>query len=206
MHDEDREPAARERGAAFTPGWLPPYEQLISKGGWHMFESHRSHGAILIAAALALAASTPAWSQASGAGDAKEINSYRLTDAGLAKYTQAGRNLAPLASKAAAACENDDSDDSDESNNGTTIDQAVAKLNSTAGAAAAIKSAGMTTREYVVFSMAVFQSGMAAWALSQPGGKLPPGVSMDNVNFYRKHQAALETLGQNTKSADCDDE
>lgn len=168
-----------------------------------MFESHRSHGAILIAAALALIASTPAWSQASGAGDAQEINSYRLTDAGLAKYTQAGRNLEPLAAKAAADCENDDSDDGE---NGTTIDQAVAKLNSTAGAAAAIKSAGMTTREYVVFSMAVFQSGMAAWALSQPGGKLPPGVSMDNVNFYRKHQAALEKLGQSTKSADCDDE
>ena len=168
-----------------------------------MFESHRSHRAILIAAALALAASTPAWSQASGAGDANEIHSYKLTDAGLAKYTQVGRNLESLASKAAADCANDGSDDSE---NGTTIDQVVARLNSTAGAPAAIKSAGMTTREYVVFSMAVFESGMAAWALSQPGGKLPPGVSMDNVNFYRKHQAALEKLGQSTKSADCDDE
>ena len=168
-----------------------------------MFESHRLLRATLTAAALALVASTPVGAQSSGAGDAKEINSYTLTDTGLAKYTQAERNLEPLARKAAADCDTDDSDDSE---NGTTIDQAVAKLNSTAGAAAAIKSAGMTAREYVVFSMAVFQSGMAAWGLSQPGGKLPPGVSMDNVNFYRKHQAALQELGQSTRSADCDDE
>ena len=82
----------------------------------------------------------------------------------------------------------------------------VAKLDATAGVRAAIQSAGMTTREFVVFSMSVLQAGLADWALGQPGGKLPPGVAMENVSFYRKHQAAMQTLGESSKTADCGDE
>jgi hypothetical protein len=156
---------------------------------------------MLIAAGIVLVASSPAGAQSSGAGDAREISSYKLTDSGLARYTQAVRNLETVASKAATDCGNDDGDDSE---NGTTIDQAVAEINSTAGAAAAIKAAGMTAREYVVFTMAIVQSGMAAWVLSQPEGKLPPGVSMDNVNFYRKHEASMKQLGNQSESDDCD--
>ena len=47
--------------------------------------------------------------------------------------------------------------------------------------------------------------GMAAWALAQPGGKLPAGVKMANVNFYRSHEAELAKLGELTKEAGCDD-
>lgn len=155
--------------------------------------------AMHVAATLALFASTSAGAQQDGAGDAKEISGYRLTDAGLAKYTQAARNLESAAKAGQQACESDDDE------NGTTIDQAVAKLNATAGAAAAVKAAGMTPRDYVVFSMAVFQSGMASWALSQPGGKLPAGVSMDNVNFYRRHEAELAQLGAAKDTSSCDD-
>ena len=63
----------------------------------------------------------------------------------------------------------------------------------------------MAPREYVVFSMAVFQSGLASWALGQPGGKLPAGVSMDNVNFYRRHEAELTQLGAAKDTPSCDD-
>jgi hypothetical protein len=62
----------------------------------------------------------------------------------------------------------------------------------------------MTTREYTVFSWSVAQNGMAAWALSQPGAKPTPGISMANVNFYRKHEAAIKKLGEEMKPADCD--
>jgi hypothetical protein len=68
----------------------------------------------------------------------------------------------------------------------------------------ALKGAGMTSREYLLFSFSVFQNGMAAWALDQPGGKLPPGVKMANVNFYRAHEAEMKKLGELTKPADCD--
>jgi hypothetical protein len=67
------------------------------------------------------------------------------------------------------------------------------------GVKSALKGAGMTSREYLLFSWSVFQNGMAAWALDQPGGKLPPGVKMANVNFYRAHEAELKRLGELTE-------
>ncbi|HSA62056.1 MAG TPA: hypothetical protein VLE03_07435 [Nitrospiraceae bacterium] len=68
----------------------------------------------------------------------------------------------------------------------------------------ALKGAGMTSREYLLFSFSVFQNGMAAWALQQAGGTLPPGIKMANVKFYRAHEVELTKLGELTKQADCD--
>jgi hypothetical protein len=82
----------------------------------------------------------------------------------------------------------------------------VAKLESTPGASKAIQAAGMSPREWVVFSMSVLQAGLGAWALDQPGGKLPPEVSMANVSFYRKNQAVIQKISDETRPAGCDDE
>jgi len=161
-----------------------------------------------VAAGFTLLLSLSAGAQSNANSDTREINNYRLTDAALAKYTQAQRQVDALARQASGGCDDDedhDADDDDDSANGATIDQMVAKLDATAGVREAIKSAGMTTREFAVFSMSVFQAGLADWALGQPGGKLPPGVAMENVNFYRKHQAALQGLGESPKAADCGD-
>ncbi len=136
--------------------------------------------------------------------DAQEISRYRLTDAGLAKYAQASRNLSALAKPSPADCTEGETGDTDD--NAKSLDESVARLDATDGVRKAITSAGLTTREYVVFSWAVMQAGLAAWALDQPGGKLPAGVSMDNVTFYRKHAAAMEELGAQTRAADCDED
>jgi hypothetical protein len=168
-----------------------------------MRTGHGQIGTLWIAAGFALLLSLPAGAQNSADRDTKEMNSYRLTDAALAKYTQARHNVDAQARHAASNCDDEDEGDSD---NGKSIDQMVAKLNATAGVRAAIQAAGMTPREFVVFSMSVFQAGMADWALSQPGGKLPPGVAMENVTFYRKHQADMKKLGESAKAADCSDE
>ena len=55
-----------------------------------------------------------------------------------------------------------------------------------------------------MFTWSVFQNGMAAWALDQPGGKPSPGVSMANVDFYRQHEAEFKKLGKSGTSGDCD--
>lgn len=146
----------------------------------------------LLIIALTMGLQGPAAAQG---GDAQEISRYALTESGLAKYTQATRNLAGVP----GACVRDDDDDG---SNSQTIDQMVAKLNASPGAAAAIQSAGMTTREFVTFTFSMFQTGMAAWAASQPGGKLPPGVSQANVDFYKKNEARFAALGENDP---CDD-
>jgi hypothetical protein len=126
--------------------------------------------------------------------DAQEISRYALTDAGLAKYTAATQKLGKLAASVNSKCDDATS---------SSLSETVAKVDATPGVKAAIQSAGMTTREYIVFSMSLLQVGLAAWGLDQPGGTLAPGVSMDNVKFYRAHKAALEKLGTG-KSDACD--
>ncbi len=148
---------------------------------------------LLAIAAFALMLPVAAHAQVDG--DTQEINSYVLTDAGLARYAKAAQALGALRKQLSGDCDESDDD------NPKTLDQMVALFNSHSGVKAALQGAGMTTREYIVFSMSIFQTGMASWALSQPGGKLPPGVSMANVNFYRKNEVAMSRLS--TDSDDC---
>lgn len=163
-----------------------------------MFSKHRMHSTLIGAALAAVLVPAAAAAQGIADRDTREVQSYVLTEAALAKYTQATKNLGPLAKKL--------SDDCDDSDGPKSLDDSVARFNAVAGAQAAVKSAGMTTREYVVFTWSLFQTGMAAWVLDQPGGKLPAGVSKANVNFYKQHEAAIQKLKPAKKSGDCDDE
>ena len=172
-----------------------------------MFNSHRIRSALRVTATLGLMLFLPLGAQSDAGSDEREIDAYRLTESGLAKYTRAMQNLGPLAKKMSEDC-NDGRDDgeSEDDGNANSIDESVASFEAIPGVRAAIQSAGMTTRDYIVFTWSLFQSGMAAWALDQPGGKLPPNVAMDNVTFYRKHEEALKKLGEETKPAECGDD
>ena len=128
--------------------------------------------------------------------DAKEIADSMLTEPALAKYTQAVHKLQPLMAQLAQEC--------DRKEGSTSLNDMATRMDGVSGVKPALKAAGMTSREYLVFSWSVFQSGMAVLAVQQPGGKLPPGVKMANVNFYRTHEAELTKLGELTTHADCD--
>jgi hypothetical protein len=132
--------------------------------------------------------------------DKREISSYVMTEAGLARFKQATSNLSAVPGACARTDDLEDDDDDDSASQ--SLDQMVAKLDAVPGAKAAIQSAGMTTREYVVFMWSLMQTGMSAWAQDQ-GGKLPPGVSQANVDFYRKHEAEMKSIGDNDP---CDDD
>jgi hypothetical protein len=151
-------------------------------------------------AITSLALSLPGPAQAQVDRDTQEISSYVLTEAGLARFTKASKALGALRKELAGGCEEEDGD------NARSIDQLVAKFNATPGAKAALQGAGMTTREFIVFSMSIFQTGLASWGLSQPGGKLPPGMSMANINFYRQHETAMAGLNKDSESDDCNAE
>jgi hypothetical protein len=156
----------------------------------------RSGAAAALALAVALLFTTVSPAQSLPDRDAKEVSSYVLSETALAKYTRAVANLQPLMKSMAQNCDDEESAGS--------LSAMAARMDAVAGVKAAIQSAGMSTREYLVFSFSVFQNGLAAWALSQPGGKLPPGVQMANVTFYRSHEAAFKQLGDKAKAADCD--
>jgi hypothetical protein len=158
-----------------------------------MLSTFRIALAVTVAFVLAPVA---AGAQSLGDRDAKEITDYVLTDAALAKYTKAVHKLQPLKRELQQDCDREDAPKS--------LNAMAARMDGLPGVKAALKSAGMTSREYMVFSLSVFQTGMVAWALEQPGGKLPPDANMANVNFYRAHEAELNKLGEINQQASCD--
>jgi hypothetical protein len=152
-------------------------------------------GALLAACAAALLAPPLVAAQDR---DAREVASYTLTDAGLAKYTAATKNLAALPGSKPGDC--------GEGPDSMTLSEMVASLDGMPAVKSAIQSAGMTTREYVLFSWSILHNGLAAWAITQPGGKLPAGTSKANVDFYNKHAGEIEKLGALSKDDECDAE
>ena len=129
--------------------------------------------------------------------DSREIASYVLNDASLDKFAKASRNLGEITDQLPSNC--DDEEDAQ------SLDELAGRLDAIPEVHEAIVSAGMTSREYLVFSFSLFQNGMAAWVLSQPGGTLPEGTSMANVDFYRQHEATFQELGSLTQTDECDD-
>jgi hypothetical protein len=127
--------------------------------------------------------------------DAREVQNYVLTEAGLARYAQATRSLNGVQIQ-------DCNDDSEV----RSLAEAAAKIDAEPRAKAAVKAAGMTSREYVVFVFSLVQNGLASYALQTPGAKLPAGVSMANVEFFRAHAAELEKLAAETRVEGCAEE
>ena len=161
-----------------------------------MFQTLRTPLAIASAFALALLAPVMGGAQNLTDRDSTEVAGYVLTEAVLAKYAQAVRKLQPVMGQLPQECDGDEGPKS--------LNDVAAHMDGVPQVKSALKTAGLTSREYLLFSWSVFQNGMAAWALDQPGGKLPPGVRMANVNFYRAHEAELKKLGEMAKQADCD--
>jgi len=134
------------------------------------------------------------------ADDEQEVKNYVLTDAGLAKYSQAARQLAAMDAEQTGACE-----ESEDGEDAQSISDVVAKMDRYPAAKNAITSAGMTTREYVVFSFALLQTGLAVWGADQTGGQAA-GASAANVAFYKKNEANLKKLETITQSKFCAEE
>jgi len=122
--------------------------------------------------------------------DAKAIQSYRLTDAGLSKFMQASRNLVQVAKQHPEIAEQEKNTDP------KSLADMEAMYDRHPEVKHAIASTGMSSRDYVLFSMAVFQAGMAAAVAEQPGGKIPDGVAPENVDFYKKHADEMKKFGE----------
>jgi hypothetical protein len=147
---------------------------------------------VLAVAAAWLMYLPAARAQALPDADAREVRGYTLTEAALGKYVQATRAL----SKVPLACEDDEAGVG-------SLAEAAAKIDAVPGARAAVQSAGMTSREYVVFAFSLIENAFASYALEQPDGKLPPGISMANIEFLRSHAGEIQALAIETESAEC---
>jgi hypothetical protein len=160
--------------------------------------SHRFGMGVALACCYALFTPHTVLAQDDPEADAREVNEYVLTEDGLAKFRQAAANLGQLGESLSGTCDDDSEAD-------PSLDGMVAQIRKSPGASEAIESAGMPVREYVVFMFSMLQSGLAAWALDQPGGELPPEVSLANVEFYRAHEAELQEAASLMPSDNCDE-
>ena len=77
----------------------------------------------------------------------------------------------------------------------TTLSEMARRLDAVPAFAAAVRGAGMTTREFATAQLSLLQTGIAyALLKSSPGKQPPPGVSKENLEFMRLHEQEIEAL------------
>lgn len=124
--------------------------------------------------------------------DARELRAYTLTESTFDRYAQATRNLSGVQIQ---SC--------DDESAAASIDEAAALLDAVPAARSAVHRAGMTSREYVVFALSLLQSGIAANALAQLDGELPPGVPLENLDFYLQHAGEMQQISDESRAPAC---
>jgi hypothetical protein len=151
------------------------------------------HG--IIVGLLLITAMSVAQSKAGDTKDAKEIAAFKLTTDGLTKLSNSLKALDELSKKNPALREKvEDSDNGEE-----TIDETLALYERHPEVISAIKSSGLTPREFVVTNYALVVNSMAM-AYRKAGMKdVPPGASTANMNFIETHRKEIEAMNKEKK-------
>ena len=131
---------------------------------------------------------------ADGKADMKEVQSFQLTEKRLDQFAQAVRNMAEAAQKHPELAKQDNS-----LGPNASINDMVAAFDKIPPIKKAVESAGMSTREFVLFQMAIFSAGMGHY-LVQQGQKLPPEFSAEQAKFYKDHEEKFKVLAAEWKA------
>ncbi len=155
-----------------------------------------SHCAILTAALVCLSAFAVAQTPNKATKDEKEIAAFKLTTEGFTKYSKAVAAMSELEKKDPSFKEKHESSDSQ------TIDETVQQFERTPQAMSALKSAGLTPRQFVLTTYALVVNAIVLAFKQQPGmmKELPAGASKENIEFMEKHRKEIEAL--HTKDPD----
>ena len=127
--------------------------------------------------------------------DEREVNNYQLTEKKLGQFAQATKNLITAFEKNPEAFDNLNVPKETEAAGLTEAGELFDKI---PPIKKAINDAGMTSREYWVFSISMVYAGTGHMVLKS-GGKLPEGFSKANVDFYHTHEAAFMALDADLK-------
>ena len=131
-----------------------------------------------------------------GDADLAELRDYQLSMDDVEKWGEANHALQRLADanpELATALESDDEDGADQS-----LDGIAERIESVPQAREVIEDAGLSPREYAVITFALFQAGMAQYAVEQ-GQDLEQvardmQVNADNIRFMQEHREEIERL------------
>jgi hypothetical protein len=147
----------------------------------------------VIAATFILA---PIASAQSAAADEKALAEYRLSMPTIHKLLAATRNMAKLYQDPAVKAAADKLDKSKRSSEGYRgLAEMTRDIESFPPMANAIRSAGLTPREFMLANMAFMQAGMVVGFKKQGLLKeIPKGTPVENVAFLEKNDAELQTI------------
>lgn len=129
--------------------------------------------------------------------DEQEINNYRLTEKNIEKFSQATKNLLTATQKNPKMFE--EGPEAPEQKSEETLSGIVEAFDKIPDAKKAIQDAGMTTRDYWMFSLAMVYAATGNLVLKS-GQKLPEGFSRENVEFYQANEAKFMALDKDLKA------
>ncbi len=119
-----------------------------------------------------------------------ELAAYRLTSDKLDRYAAANRSLAQVMKD-----HKNDPDAAKSENDGDSISGAVRHLDKIAPAAAAIRSAGLTTREYVMTGFAILSSAMVVeFKRNGTIKEYPDTVNKANAEFVEQNYDKIKAI------------
>jgi hypothetical protein len=127
--------------------------------------------------------------------DEREVNNYQLTEKKVEQFGKATKSLLALAQKNVKIWPKPSEITDAESGSLTKLAEEFDKI---PGVKKAVGDAGMTSREYWVFHLAMIY-GSTGHIILKSGGKLPNGYSKTNTEFYGKHEAAFIAVEKDLK-------
>jgi len=127
--------------------------------------------------------------------DEREVNNYQLTEKKLAQFGQATKNLVVLAQKNLKVWQKPPDVDEEDGGGLTKLAETFDKI---PGVKKAVEDAGMTSREYWVFHLAMIY-GATGHIVLKSGGKLPEGYSRANTEFFAKQEEAFKAVDKDLK-------
>lgn len=159
---------------------------------------HRTFAGVLVTAALSFPVHRAA---AQSDHDMQTLANYHLTESGLRKYYAANGNLMKAVMKDTLLADAFGSAMRD----GQDIPAMAAEYDRVPAFKRALASAGITSRDYVTFTLSYMQASMTYGLMTQGPEKLrikevPKGTPKENVDFVRTHQALIQQLDKELKS------
>jgi hypothetical protein len=161
----------------------------------HLSRARAAFAALCLVAAPLAAVPAAAQAGSQGDRDLAAISSYTLSMPRYRQYLDAMLRLANAAKTSPAI------GDAFENSGSLSLDQMVARFDKVPEVRQAVVAAGLTSRDFVLTQMALFQTGMAysmmkEYKLSADSVAKTAKVSRANLEFYRTNEAEIARLGK----------
>lgn len=156
---------------------------------------------MVVAAVLPTMASAQSARNTRADADLKEIQGYRLTTAMLAQLSAVQENIYAMLKANPDLNKRYGDERSGHEAEAETLDEMAKRFDRIPEMKQAIVKSGLTPRQYMLATMALFQAGMSAALMDAPGAdqsKIAPVVRA-NIAFLKAHKAEMDRMEARAK-------